>query len=92
MLRVRWVELVRVDSGWFGLSCWVVELRVDAMCGCLRSASAPAWNCGAVCGAYYASSWVVCYVRDVFFIVVCVACARPAREHDSPIFMYLAPF
>ena len=32
MLRVRWVELVWVDSGWFGLSRWVVELRVDAMC------------------------------------------------------------
>ena len=50
MLRVRWVELVWVDSGWFGLGCWVVELRVVAMCGCLRSASAPACSCGFIVG------------------------------------------
>ena len=76
MLCVRLVELVWVDSGWFGLSFWVVELRVDAMCGCLRSASVPAWNCGAVCGAHCASSWVVCYVRDVYLFCR-VACAVP---------------
>ena len=45
---VRWVELVWVGSGWFGLICWVVEFRVGAMCGCLRSASASAWSCGTV--------------------------------------------
>ena len=56
MLRVRWVELAWVGSSLFGLSCWVVELRVDVMCGCLRSASAPVWSCGAVCGVYCASS------------------------------------
>ena len=71
MLRVSWVELVWVGSGWFGLSCWVVESRVDAMCGCLRSASASAWGCGAVCGAYCASPWVVCCVQDDCLVLSC---------------------
>ena len=71
MLCVSWVELVWVGSGWFGLSCWVVESRVDAMCGCLRSASASAWGCGAVCGAYCASPWVVCCVQDDCLVLSC---------------------
>ena len=73
MLCVSWVELVWVGSGWFGLGCWVVESRVDAMCGCLRSASASAWGCGAVCGAYCVLPWVACCVRDDYLVLSCRA-------------------
>ena len=71
MLCVIWVELVWVGSSWFRLSCWVIESRVDAMCGCLRSASASAWGCGAVCGAFCASPWVVCCVQDDCLVLSC---------------------
>ena len=71
VLRVSWVGSVWVGSGWFGLGCWVVESRLGTMRGCLRSASASAWRCGAVCGAYCASPWVACCVRDDCFVLSC---------------------
>ena len=76
MLRVSWVELVWVGPGWFRLSCWVVEPLVDEMCGCLRLALASAWSCGAVCGAYCASPWVVCCVRDDWLVLSCCVFKR----------------
>ena len=94
MLRASWVQLVWVGSGWFGLSCWIVESRVGTMCDCSRSASATAWSCGAICGVYYASPWVSCCVRDDCLVLSCRAHLSRVwlSRYGSLISMYFVLF